>query len=565
MFKMQSRNIAVSIVFFLVVSGVFARGEQELVPSGSWVYDSLAAISIESGKANFSDNSPLTIQEMKLYLSEIDYGMLSQAGKKQYDRINKYFEEKGFSLDSSLLSLSFEPSINPEGYYKSNDNIDWVYDRYERNAIVDIPMTLTVSDYASLKMDLSLGINKNTMLEDDTYVNIPLAANDFDINFPDTGYMSTGHRFTDDCGASFMIGSGQRSIGRTFTGSVIYSDNLTGANQAMLSVYSPNIRYAASVTQLGTYSSISYNTVDGAKYANNGYVDDSIASSGCYLYMHQFDFRFFEKFTFSAVEGLLVFNPLELRYLNPFSIYHGLSAWRDYGSNESNTCDYLGLKFSYVPTRNLRLYGLFAMTQYQTPYETSNYADDVTPNGLGGQMGLESYIPYGDGYFHIGLEGYYADPYLYIKEGKEWSMLRYYRENLGDTHHIFYEWVGSPFGPDTIAGELSVGYEILGTWSVDLIYLCMAQGENAGLNAFTKSSWVYPTTTEEAAASTPSGIAQYTNRISIKAQIQPSDMLSFTAQPSYVFLKNTDHVEGEKSHGFEFAFAMKINLASTSI
>ena len=85
---------------------VFARGAQELIPATSWVYDAATAIAMETGIVNFSDSTPITIAEMKSYLREIDRENLSSAGKKQYDRIFEYFGDEGFSLKSSLLSLS---------------------------------------------------------------------------------------------------------------------------------------------------------------------------------------------------------------------------------------------------------------------------------------------------------------------------------------------------------------------------------------------------------------------------------------------------------------------------
>src|SRR5574344_2617000 len=105
-----------------------------------------------------------------------------------------------------------------------------------------------------------------------------------------------------------------------------------------------------------------------------------------------------------------------------------------------------------------------------------NWPDNDTPNGLGGQLGTELYIPCGEGYVHACLEGYYADPFLYIKEDPNWSLVRTYSENINGKN-VFYEWVGSPFGPDTIAGELSAGYEVPQKFSVDAKYLYMCRGE----------------------------------------------------------------------------------------
>ena len=59
------------------------RGGQELIPSGHWIYDALMAVSLESRTVNFADSAPLTVQELTLYLDEIDYDALSEGGRAQ--------------------------------------------------------------------------------------------------------------------------------------------------------------------------------------------------------------------------------------------------------------------------------------------------------------------------------------------------------------------------------------------------------------------------------------------------------------------------------------------------
>ena len=172
---------------------------------------------------------------------------------------------------------------------------------------------------------------------------------DFDINFPDTAYLSTGMMLSEKTGFAFQLGKGSRNIGDTMMGSVIWSDYLTGVSYGQLEFYCPVFKYTGTVSQFN--------------------VDK-------YVYAHQIDARFFKKFQLTVFEGLLVYAPLELRYLNPWTILHGWAAWRDYEPDEddpeSHTCDYMGVKAQFAPVDNLRIYGLFAMTQFQTAYERSN-------------------------------------------------------------------------------------------------------------------------------------------------------------------------------------------------
>ena len=547
---------------------LFARSAQELVPSGHWVYDSLTALSLDAGIRNFGDSAPLTIAEIQSYLGEIDSDNLSAAGKIQWQRIQDYFSEENFTFKSDIIGIDFDPSVNLEGYYKNNDEIDWVYDRYSRNNLIEVPLTISVKDWLTLGTEVHLGENKGATLHKDNYFNVPTKDTEVDVNFPDYGYLSTGYKFTEKTGISFQLGMGEQSLGRTQTGSIILSDYMTGASFGKLSLYSPNFKYTFDTIQLN--------------------VDK-------YMYFHDFEARIFKKLTVSFMEATLTNAPWELRYANPLMIYHGMAPWRDYSDDDANNGEFMGIKLDWAPVRYLRLYGMFAMNQYQVPYERRDFADSLTPNSLGGQAGLESMIPTGEGYLKICAEGYYAQPTLYIKQSPDWSFFRTYTDNIGD-NQIFYEWTGSPFGPDTIAGELSIGYEKTGSWSLDLIYLFMAQGNNAEKSIFydkasdtwysstdndnakirdahsstdaTPDNWAYPTKNngKNQYAETPTDVPKYTHRISLRGKWQATKSISFTFQPSFVVILNKTgasglHERGNNEFGFEGALAIKIQLA----
>lgn len=557
------KKITALAAFFALISGsAFARGAQENVESGHWIYDSLTALSLESKTLNFSGTAPLSIQQVRLILDEFDYDSLSESGRADYDRIVRYCDYEPLGLVfSDIVTLGVEPEINIEGFYKTNSDIDWVYDRYSRSPLIDTPVSIAVSDYATFKMDVHLSQNKGASLHNYNYTNILYNADDFDINFPDWGYLSAGKMLTQKTGFRFDIGSGTHSVGRTLTGSMIWSDYLTGTSYARLELFSPNFKYTGGVTQFN--------------------VDK-------YFYHHQMDIRLFKKFQVSFIEGLLVNSSMELRYLNPWTIFHGFAAWRDYEPDdddpESHTCDYFGINMQFTPVKNTRFYGLFAMTQYQTPYEKSNYGDSPTPNGLGFQGGNETYIPYKGGRFHFALEGSYADPYLYIKESPNWSMVRTYSDNMGDKA-IFYEWLGSPFGPDTISAELTFGYEVPDKWSLDLIYLYMARGEQSGTSVFDSinwggqktsfdtdesnddlKNWAYPNKKyqpdweEKRDALCPTGTPEFVNRVSLRGSYRFNKHVKAVFQPSYVVILNHNHEHGETATGLEIAGALNISL-----
>lgn len=613
-FVMQDNRLRfkfIAAMFFLhIVSAANSvpRGAQELVPCGHWVYDSITAITLESRMTNFADCAPLTIQEIRLYLSEIDYESLSDSGKADYDAIVSYMDESNFSFGYGILSIGVEPSFNVSGFYKNDDvtnteyeydlksgalkltkfdDIGWIYDRYQRKHAFDLPITVTCGDYLTMSTDVYFGQSKGVSLRNSRYTNIPITENDIAINFPDDGYFSTGMMFTPKVGAGFRLGSGSKSIGRSSAGSIIWSEYLTGVSYGQLEVYCPVFKYTGTVSQFN--------------------VDK-------YMYMHQLDFRPFKFLHLTAIEGMMVYAPMELRFLNPFTVFHGMAPWRDYDDTdidpESNTCAYLGLKFQLTPFRNFRFYGNFVMTQCQTPYEKSKYSDSPTPNGMGAQLGAEGFVPFRAGRFHFVLEGSWADPYLYVKESPNWSLVRTYSDNIGNKE-VFYEWIGTPFGPDSISGNFVCGYEVPEKWKVSLSYLFVSQGEHSGTKIFDSmkgidgknlwggqrrffntqeileeirqnkyggydriyayneylAKWHYPNPHHQSDwkkkrdSSSPTGTAELMNRITLTSTLKPAPWLVLTAQPGYVIIFNHNNVKGKTAKGFEIALAAEIKLA----
>lgn len=559
---MKKRFLILAFIFLISPLFSLSRGNQELIPAGHWIYDYLTELTLESNLCNLSDQAPLSISEIKMYMQEFDYDTLSETGKVLYDLINEYFSESTFYFGNDDLALFAEPVFNLEGYYKTNNNLSWINDYHKRNGLITIPSGLQFSDYCSMIMDIDLQENRSIMLHNDNYTNIPIQIDQIDISFPRYGYFSTGYFFNQNVGVNFQLGMGPQSIGRSLTGSVIQSEYFTGASYTNFVIFSDNIKYNMNITQFN--------------------VDK-------YLYSHRFDVRLFKKFNFCAQESMLVYAPLELRFLNPLTIYHSYSPWLDYSDNldvnETNTCAYLAVKSSFTPFKNWRIYALFAQDQFQTKYERENWPEDTTPNGISVQGGIEGFVPLSKGLFHIWLEGSYTDPFMYIKQSPNYSLVRTFQENIGD-RTIFYEWLGTPFGPDTISAQLKINYEIPKKLEIGLTYLFLAKGEYSGTKIFTPDlnwggfdrdnpdyyKWPYPNDgTDENYVSyeeakrrqsllSPSGIPEFENRITINSKYYINDWLSIFMEPSFVLIFNQNNIDGNLQSGLEFSLGTTIKF-----
>ncbi|MDR1635948.1 MAG: hypothetical protein LBR93_01290, partial [Treponema sp.] len=371
-----------------------------------------------------------------------------------------------------------------------------------------------------------------------------------DTNMPKRAYLSMGFPFGQGFGLNFKIGLGDEILGRTKTGSIIFSDNMRGFSYGTLSFYAPFISYAASAMELEVTK---------------------------YLYLHHLQIRILKRLSFGLVEGVMVNAPFEIRYLNPMMIFHSFSAWESYddynadlanhpdqySEGESRVGSYLGITLDFRPWKYGRLYGLAAMNQFQIPSEKEDQ-DSTVPDGLAFQLGYESWIPLSGrlfnrdyrGHLWFGLEGVYTYPYMYILEDKGWS---YYRESTEVSNDPIREWVGSPFGPDSAAGTFWLGYRDSSLWSLSLSFLYLAQGPNSDASIFAKPNRAYYSHTRDQMLSmSPSGTVSHTYQLTLSAKWSPLDWLSLSCQPGYRIVSNYAHQKGRLEQGFELVFSARL-------
>lgn len=519
-----------------------ARRGSDLVPSGHWVYDALAQIEIDFGRWNFVDQTPLTIMELKGILEEIPYERLSKPAQEQYLRVQEYFSQFDISLDAGIFSLGIEPKLNVEGYVKSNSDLKWLYNYHERQRLAEAPIRITLSDYLTVYMGLAVGQRRSYMLKNDNYINHIFIEDAFDPNLTHSTYLSSGYKWDNGVGVNLNFGIGKHNYGRASLGSIIQSDWLTGLPYGTLRVYSPIFTYAFNVQQLNQKET---------------------------MYTHEIDFRFWRRFTFGFLEGGAAYDVFDMKFLNPFGIFHAYEL-----NNHYDWISYMGVKFNYVPCKNLRLYALISKTEHQMFTEQTSGAGAL-PEGRGLQGGVDLQFPLAGGFLKFNLEGYYASPYLWIKQSPNWSLV----SAKGDDGGPDYEWIGSPVGPDSIAGKLSVGYEKPGKWSLDLNYIFAARGEFSNFNIFTNFGWINGSTTDKDLArhwiyvdnnehgfpygrefSSPHGTAEYDNVIYLKASWSPLKWLTLVCQPAYIFVFNHNNKSGNFQQGFEMALSCRIDF-----
>ena len=565
-----------------VVCLVFLSGEvssmppQKIIHPGDWAYDAIALLSREQGIVFFAD-SRLTVTQMERIMAEISTDTLSESGRDLYSRLKEYLQS-GFWLNfqSDALSGGMDIIFQPEGYYKTNENTPWIYNDHSRNPVIQLPVGFSLGSWITAEMDLYLWQNEYASTLHRNNINIPLdPVPQTDIHFPKRAYVSAGLPIGEGSGFNFAIGLGDNFFGKTRTGSIIISEYLERNVYAQATIYSPSFKYTSQVLQ----------------YEVNKY-----------HYMHYLQVRPHRKFSISLAEGVMVAAPLELRFLNPFTVFHSYESFKTYanynndlghGNNEgwndlsdlwgndpngepydrisdpnnhSRIGSYFGVKIEYQPVHYLRLYGLFVMDQFNLPMKKTNWMDTLYPDAAGFQAGADVSIPVRGGYVEMGLEGVYTYPYLYVMWDKSWS---FYKEVPELDNYTLRYWTGSPFGPDTIAGTLWAGFRSSSGinsagWYGGLSYEFTARGEHSELSVFDRDNSIddtyRPNHTVYDVTVSPTGTPIFSHTIKLRGEYYPREYLNFTLQPGYRINVNAAHIEGRTEHGFEMAFSMRLRL-----
>lgn len=494
---MSKKSLLSCAIIFLCIS-LYSHSyrSKELIPADHWIYDAIYEIALENGSITLADTAPLSVEEISFYLSQYDYESLSDHGKNTYDRIYDYLDSEYYTLDLHPVKLGFNFYATPELLYKSNDQIDWTFATsytgnsyteytlddsnniqssvvqsdvgmgsfYSNNSLArplgTVPIYLDFGDLIYIETDPYFAKNFWSMSDDDNFSNIPLAISDVDFLWPKTAYLSTGYHFDSGWGLNMQLSRSGFQYGRTLTGSIVYNNTFETDMYCNMALYSKNFKYSLNVVEV---------------------------NNDRFLYLHSIQAVLAKKLKISVLEGTFINDSFELRYLNPLMIMHSYGSWMQYCTEEerqyyreAHVCAYFALTGEFVPVKNLRLYFLFAQNELETGDELKSVYGQSLPNGIGLQGGLEYILPDNNlGKWTFGLEGVYTSPYLYVKQGKDWSLISYRTNMLRSKYTNIYSWIGSPFGPDCLAAEAKVSYNKKEQWGFDLSYLFVAHGENS--------------------------------------------------------------------------------------
>jgi hypothetical protein len=271
-----------------------------------------------------------------------------------------------------------------------------------------------------------------------------------------------------------------------------------------------------------------------------------------YLYVHRFDVNLFGRVAIGVTEGLMVGNSaLELRYLNPVSIFHSFFSWFDYDEwgNIPEWGDMTGSLFAvdadWTIIPSLAVYGQFMMNQATTPGEAEGYPDNQAPNAFGYLLGTELTRDFAGWQSNLYAEWMYADPYLYTLSSPFASYIWMRRLSPGGKEHSMrYTWIGHPEGRDIMLFALGASAS-KDKWSFSADFSYIMRGEHTIL-------WDWNLGRGYTDQKTPSGTPEHTLKGVFGAQWKPLSFLTVQGQiGGAIKAINADHIRGARKYGMD--------------
>lgn len=562
--------LLLTISFFPAFTKTINDGQ--IIPSGSQIYSDFLALQANSKKLSFTNNTPISVAELKFYLKQYDYDKLDEYGQYLYNKLYEQLYEKETILPFDDFILSLHPRINLEGYYKTNKEIPWSFKYYYKDNFISLPLDLGFGENLAMGADFFLGKNAIANSNPQNFCNIPLSESQFEFYFPTFAYAGFGKNY-DKWGYNFHVGKQGKTIGQTLSGSTIYNKTFETDAYFEFDIYTSIFKFTMDVVQ------ISSNIMDNIQQNN----------SERYLYIHQFDVNLFKKFKLSAIEGSLVANPFSLRFLNPLPFMHQFGGWKDYTSPENreiyyetNFCADFAVMFEYIPIKNLRLYGIYNQIEMQLSWERGHPVGKFFPNSIGAQMGINYLLNINNSSnFDFNLEGFYNSPYMYIKPVPSSSLYR--KRSDMQTGSPVYSWIGLPYGPDCIGTDLKIDYNKVDIYTIGLEYTFLMKGEKDFTLFDSKTEDgnydYYPTVThllrekgknnngrtdeelyKEALNMWISGVPEISNKISINFKYNINKNFEINTNLIYSYIINSKHIENIKQNNFEFDCSIQYKI-----
>jgi len=533
-------------VFLFLSFGLFAL-PFDMIPVGDPILEDLRYLSLESGRPFLSLPPPLAPAEVEQFLDSLDESLLSEPAREAYYRARKRLApEARLSLTSDHFSVFFNINSTLEARVRFNRDIDW-YPQYPKIApMISVPLRFFFGNIVQLYFEPLVSVNPPHYQSADIFgINMHYNTENLDPTLPHRAFIAAGGPWW-----NFQLGRDRLFWGTGHTGSLTFADNSAYFEYARLSLFSKIFKYSLIVNQMPLRITNDLYDPSSLDPPSTWDLDSITHTTQRNFYLHRLDFSFFNRITISAMEGVMVGNsPLEIRYLNPFIIFHSFFSWVDYdewpetakvhGSGSMNG-SFFSVEVNWNIIKSLSVYGQFVMNEFALKSELEN--PDQPPNAMGYMAGLNythSFNTWGSAFF---LEFVYTDPFLYVLSSPFASFIQMCKVGPAEAH-VQYRFIGYP--RDTISLTLGGRFFKGDTLSFSGSFSWLSKGEHDknGLE------WDWEKSQAAREAKTPSGTAENSFIISLGAQWKPLPYLGINGSLTGIVAHNNNHNSGSDKIG----------------
>ena len=524
-------RIKALLLFCFLFTAAFVFGVPfDMILTGDSVLDDLRFLSLETGRPFLSMTPPLAPEEVRNFLNSIDESALSPAALETYyralDRLIR--EPPPLSLSDERFSLFLNVDATLVGRMRFNSDVSWYPHYPEITPFLSFPVNYYISEYVQLFVELSIAVRPGEYGLGNFDINIPSDYYTYNESMPLRAFLALGGDWW-----NFQIGRDRLYWGTAFSGSLVFSDNSQYIDYARLSFFSSTTKYSFIVSHLPlTLYEHLFPQTDPVSEVDWNAPDIFTRSMHRYYYLHRFDITFFDKVSFSFMEGVLVGNsPLELQYLNPMVVFHSFFSWEYYDEWKagifSGTMNgsFLSIEINWNVISSLSIYGQLAMNQFASPDELSQ---NPAPNGIGYLAGAQYSHSFNNWGALFYFEFTYTDPYFYLSESPFGSFIQVDRFKQ-------YYYIGYP--RDTIAVTLGALFFNNNQYKVSGNFSWISNGEH-DKNGLT---WDWQRTSEAFAESTPYGKAENKFILSLAGEWQPYSWLVLKTEITGILSFNNNH------------------------
>ena len=458
---------------------------------------------------------PWTTAQLQFYIDAFSNQVGATANSTLLESITSDLQRESRSTIGEEGAIDYAFNYAFESYIHANDTdfiaeADWQQGWLQRAPILQIPLTISALDTFSMQIDFSV---MQRMFLDLSSPNDNYRAQfwtnntitdffDLDLRWP---YKAVGVIGADQWNLSF--GRDRITSGPGRTGNLVVSAEVPFHEHLRFTTYFGNFSFESTFIGFPSPVETGQNSTDHIKLFTS----------------HRFEFQLFKRLRIAMLEAMMYQAPvLDLRYMNPFMIYH-----QYFMSDKSNSIASIEAQMSVFP--GLSLYGQFAFDNFQILGESESI-----PDAFGWQVGAEYGFLNRFGSLLLWVEHVQITPMMYQRNGIDFIVAY----NANGTY--VWNFLGYPDGGDAIVSAAGFEWDSLENYAFSVSIKHRTQGATP--------LWAsYPPA--EPQAKTPTGIAEKALILGIQASydFQEKSFLGiysgpkFYAKGDFVWIENKDN------------------------